>query len=82
MLRPYGAAQAQGRFVESVCVIIDAKDWGLRRAGLLITRILGVTPCGARLGIMKCKQGPVRLPKILVLIIHAPRWAGILLPPL
>ena len=34
---------------------------------------LGVTPCGARLGIRKCETGAVHRPKIPVLIVHAPR---------
>ena len=52
----------------------------------LSTRILGKTMRGARVGIRKAGKGPVRLPKILVLMIHAstapaPRAALALLTP-
>ena len=53
---------------------VDREDVLLRRlvwrACAVITQyeVLGVTPCGARLGIRKGDKGAVRLPNMLVLI--------------
>ena len=47
---------------------------------MISTRILGVKPCGKRLGIRKGGKVAVRLPKILVLICTPARQGNMQLP--